>query len=117
MKERTITLFQQMSDHTRPKCESKYTVPFSCCDPMGCDMAEEWAKRHGITLRPTDHPVLKFMGSTGCVVPPHLRPNCTLHNCHISSIGYIPGEDEWNRRYFDLREEIDQELFRESYDE
>lgn len=117
MKDRVIALFQLMAEHTAPKCATTCRVPHSCCDSMYCDLTEQWAKEQGVTLQPTDHPTLKFMGPTGCTVAPHLRPTCTLHNCHINGIGFLPGDEPWTERYFAIREEIDQELFRESYDE
>lgn len=70
-------------------------------------MAEQIATSQGVTLTPTEHPTLKFMGPTGCVVEPHLRPLCTLHTCAINGAGFKAGDDEWNRKYFALREELE----------
>jgi hypothetical protein len=57
----------------------------------------------------TEHPSLPFMGTNGCVVPPHLRPVCTIHTCDIGSIGSKRDDDSestWTNRYFELRDAI-----------
>lgn len=70
-------------------------------------MARGYAEKEwGVRLTPTDHPTIPFLGPGGCVVPPHLRPLCTLHTCEISSIGVKRGDPVWTEKYFDLRNEI-----------
>jgi hypothetical protein len=76
-------------------------------------MAEEHARKEGVTLEPTGHPTLKFMGPSGCIVEPHLRPLCTLHVCSVNSVGFKPGAPEWSQKYHMLREAIDYEMWME----
>ncbi len=110
MTERVIKLFRDMSELTAPECAKNCKVPHSCCDPMYCSMAEDYALEKDIVLKHTDHPILKFMGPTGCTVEPHLRPLCTLHTCAIGNLGFKPGDHEWTEKYFRLREQIEIEL-------
>lgn len=105
-----VVLFQRMSEMTSPECR-KCRVPLSCCDAMYCGCAEEYAQDEwGVDLTPlkTDHPTLPFMGPTGCVVSPHLRPLCTLHVCSINNIGIKIGDPKWTEKYFILREQIEE---------
>jgi hypothetical protein len=73
-------------------------------------MAEEFAAEGWTTntkpLR-TGHARLPYMGPTGCVLDPHLRPWCTLHTCDIHAKGIGPNE-EWTKRYFELRNQIEE---------
>ena len=46
------------------------------------------------------------MGPKGCVVPPYLRPLCTLHDCQITNLGLDPEDSEYTKQYFDLRDEL-----------
>ena len=113
MKPETVTLFREMSELTAPECAKNCKIPHSCCDDMYCGMAEEIAlDQHGITLTRTSHPTLRFMGPNGCTVEPHLRPLCTLHTCAVNSHGFKPGDPEWTKRYFDLREKIGPDIFK-----
>ncbi len=105
-----IRLFDQMSRLTAPECASSCTIPHSCCSPEYCEMAESLAQEHGAVLTETGHARLKFMSPTGCTVPPHFRPLCTLHTCAISGLGFKPSDPDWNYRYFGLRDQIEIEM-------
>jgi len=95
-------------------------VPLSCCSPEYCQMAivhakEQWGfdlvayvkDQWGVDVRDIEPAKLPFMSDKGCVVPPHLRPNCTLHACCINSLGFKQGDTKWTDRYFAIREEIE----------
>lgn len=100
-----VRVYQEMSELTRPEC-GKCRIPLSCCDPMYCDLAEDWAKaRWSTTLEKGDHPRLHYMSSGGCTVPPHMRPICTLHTCAINSCA-TSGNPLWDKKYFRLRAKI-----------
>ncbi len=104
-------VFRRMAEHTQPVCESGCRVPQSCCSPEYCLMAIEIASENwGIDLEPlrTDHPTLPFMGSKGCVIEPHFRPDCTLHVCCINSMALRPGYPKWTKKYFKLWDEINE---------
>ena len=106
--QKLIDLFQQMYELTRPECD-KCACPRSCCSPEYCDMAGEIADEAGVQLIATGHPTLKYMGESGCIVPPHLRPLCTLHTCDIGNLGFHRTDMEWTEKYFKLREQINEE--------
>lgn len=104
-------LMQEMADLTLPECTNTCMMPLSCCDSLYCDITEAYAKQvYDITLSPTDHPKLKFMGTNGCTVEPYLRPMCTLHTCEINSLGFKRNDPEqkWTNEYFELREKVDE---------
>lgn len=112
MNDKLIKLFKQMYELTEPECAHNCRVPRSCCSPEYCDMAEQLAKDHNFELKQTDHPKLKYMSSTGCIVPPHFRPLCTLHVCSVNSLEFKPGDPSWTKKYFKLRRQIEIELAR-----
>lgn len=104
--QKLISLYRQMADLTLPECRHTCRAPLSCCSPEYCAAAEERAKSWGVSLEPTGHERLPFMGEEGCIVPPHLRPSCTIHTCQINSCGFKPGDKDWTDKYFQLRQEI-----------
>ena len=107
--DRLIGLYADMAALTRPECGA-CRVPWSCCDPLYCRMAVEYARDvwgEDITVLKTAHPTLPFMGESGCVVAPHLRPPCTLHTRAVNALGAKPGDEAWNEKYRRLRDEID----------
>lgn len=99
-----VKLYQEMYELTNPKCAT-CRIPHSCCDRMYCEMARVMIAEEGANISTTNHPTLPYMGTTGCVVPPHLRPLCTLHECRINQFGFTM-DDAWNKKYFKLREKI-----------
>lgn len=107
---RLIELYQQMYEHTEPAC-GQCRAPRSCCDPMVCEFTAGSAKeRWGVDLPATGHPKYPLMANDGsgkCTAAPHLRPMCTLHNCDICSLGFHKTDQEWTKRYYEIREEID----------
>jgi hypothetical protein len=108
-----IHLYQQMAEHTQPKCaqgcRSGPPLAFSCCDPMYCDMAIKYAKQcWDTTLEVTGHHRLPLMGPNGCTAAPHLRPLCTVHNCSINALACDPDDPEWTDEYFKLRDSIEE---------
>ena len=101
-------LYSQMHELTKPECAG-CKVPYSCCHHAYCDMAEQIAQLRNIDVEPykTGHFTLPFMGSSGCNLPPHLRPLCTLHTCEINAFGCKRNDPQWTEKYFDLREQIE----------
>ena len=53
-----------------------------------------------------------FIVDGKCVIPPHFRPLCTLHQCKIAGLGFDPNDKKWTERYFELRKKLS-----ELYDE
>lgn len=104
-------LYQEVADHTHPECAHTFCVPLSCCNPMYCEGAQRFAlEEWGVDLEllRMNHPILPFMGSQGCVISPHLRPLCSLHTCQVNSLGFKPGDVPWTKRYFQIRDQIEE---------
>jgi hypothetical protein len=107
--QRLVILYAQMSELTAPECAHTCRVPWSCCHSIYCEAAIMWAKaKWDVELVKTNHPTLPMMGPSGCTVAPHLRPMCTVHTCEVNSLGVKRGDLAWTKRYFVLREEIDE---------
>jgi hypothetical protein len=97
-----------MYEMTEPECAHTCNPPRSCCDSMYCEIAREYAKdEFGVDLTAVSDGPLPYMGPSGCVVAPHLRPLCTMHTCQINSFGFKTGDMEWTEKYFKLRAEVD----------
>jgi hypothetical protein len=112
-----IILYEKMSEHTKNECAKNCKLPHTCCSIEYCNIAYEYAKEeYGIELQETDlyhdgHTRLPYMSETGCTVQPHLRPLCTLHTCAIYAWGFKPNDEEWTKKYFEIRERIDEVEF------
>lgn len=77
-----IDAFQEVADLTAPKCAG-CRAPFACCSKGQCEDTKAFALEHfGISLEETGG-ALPFLGDSGCVVPPHLRPLCAVHVCEM----------------------------------
>lgn len=118
MSEKLKNLYRQMADHTVNECDN-CLCPHSCCAPEHCEMTRQFAlKEWGVTLKPTGHERLPFMGPDGCTVEPYLRPICTVHTCDINAVGFKKGKDgpdfEWTERYFEIRGKIEEMEFERS---
>lgn len=105
-------LYDEMYHHTQPECAKNCRVPFSCCSLVYCEAAKAYALEKGIELKETGHPKLLFMSAAGCIVPPWLRPMCTMHTCAINGLGFKPNDEKWTNKYFELREQIEYETIR-----
>jgi hypothetical protein len=103
-----IALYSRLYILTRPKCNT-CLAPLSCCSLEYCLMAKDIAKERGVELEETKEirsPRLPFMSEGGCVVPPHLRPLCTMHTCKMNSLGFEPGDPEFTDQWHDLVSQI-----------
>lgn len=115
-KEKLIEAFKQMAELTAPEC-AQCRNPHGCCQKEHCLNAQSHARSFWKeNPQYTNHPTLPFMGwdgnkSTGCTLPPHLRPSCTLHTCEIQSLGYKKNDNAWTEKYFKLRGNIDDLIF------
>ena len=99
-------LYQKMADLSKKQCEIdcfkiRGTIG-SCCSELYCGLSIDYAKELGITISPTNNRELPCMGESGCIVPPWLRPMCTLHICDKSLIN-----PKFSKEYFSLREAIE----------
>ena len=104
-------LFQEMANITLPLClnnECGAIKPFCCCNILFCQGAIRYAKEvWNEELQKTTNTQLPLLGDDGCIAPPHLRPSCTFHLCYIDKFGHKPGDEEWTKKYWKLREEIE----------
>ncbi len=91
-----IKLYDEMQKLTWSRC-LKQECNFGCCNPRQClDVAEYALSRYGVDLhyKPGQTFIIE---SSGCWVPPYLRPVCTVHQCKAEFLG---------NEYWDLRLKI-----------
>lgn len=96
----------KIAAHTVSKC-GQCRAPYQCCHESHCEVTRQFAlEEFGVTLEPTGHPTLPFMGEKGCVVEPYLRPICAVHVCenHLMAFG------DWVDEYWKLRETLEEKL-------
>ena len=113
-----VVLYKKMEELTAPLCAGGTELcrqfqnfPVRCCHRKYCEGARRFAaEKYGIRLENTGHPFVPFMGKSGCVIPPHLRPQCTLHACEITW-GNV--NREIGGQYFPLRQQIVAEYTRQ----
>ena len=108
-----VDVFQKLADHTKPKCAKCRPEPYSCCDAFYCEMTITFASEtFGVTLVPTGHKTLPLMGQDGCTAAPHLRPQCAMHTCSISTLGFDPADADWTEEYYSIRDDANVALFK-----
>ena len=107
------SLYRRMAELTRPACVERtchQRAPlseFHCCDEFYCLSALEYATSvWKQEVKPVNEKGLLFMGPNGCVLEPHLRPSCTLHNCSINAFG-TTGNSRFDSTYFQIRRKIE----------
>ncbi|MES2857096.1 MAG: hypothetical protein V4692_14605 [Bdellovibrionota bacterium] len=66
------------------------------CKDRICQHVAEQAEKKGIRFERTKHPI-RFIGATGCVVPPHLRETCTTYLCDKAQDGKSFDRDRYRR--------------------
>lgn len=102
-------LYKEMAELTKPKCLGcNNGWKHNCCDTMYCQIAKEFAKDQGVELEFTNNEIPFLDDDNNCIVPPHLRPLCTLHNCAINSVG-CTDDKIWDEQYFKLKDKINNE--------
>jgi len=105
--EELVASFKDLADLTAPKCAG-CRVPFGCCSKEQCEDTKAFAQEQfGVTLEETGG-ALPFLGDHGCVVPPHLRPLCSVHVCEMHL-----GDEAFSEIYFEARERADTALWGE----
>lgn len=93
-----VEAFRTLAEHTEPKCGA-CRAAYICCTSEQCRATQDFAlETFGIHLTEGSGP-LPFLDESGCTVPPHLRPICSVHVCEQHITG-----DEWSEVYEDLRE-------------
>ncbi len=114
MNQDLVQLYEKIASITAPICASgkdecgKYQDnPSRCCERKYCEIAAENAMFEGVELKPVSEDI-PFLSSAGCIVPPYLRPICSVHVCSISyaARSHIENDPDKTKRYFDLRKRI-----------
>lgn len=118
LREKLIAQFAEMAQFTLKHCGGCWmpkSRPYRCCEKEWCNAAAKWAReKWGVTLVPTDHRSgIPFMSDSGCIVPPHLRPICTVHLCSSR----YNRDAELTKEYFDHREQLNELLAQLLYPE
>ena len=111
-----VELYADIAAHTKSECDGQNegcSSPRGCCHRIYCEAAQRFAKEeYEIDLSfPNPKAPIPFLGPTGCIVAPHLRPVCAIHACCITNLGYKKsGENAqaWTEKYFQLRNAIEE---------
>jgi hypothetical protein len=94
-------LWQEMYELTAERCRKTCKLGLGfCCkgNDALCEMAVASMIKHGET------PPERIRDDDGrCLIPPHYRQICTLHQCAISSLGFAADDQKWTDKYYDLR--------------
>lgn len=99
-------LWQEMADLTLSKCKEHCHNMGSCCSKEYCGMAAEEMQKAGVVVPP-----MPFIVDGKCVIKPHFRMLCSLHQCKIASVGEDSKDPEWTKKYFALREKLEDVSF------
>jgi hypothetical protein len=85
--------YQKLYEFTA-QCQLCAITGCACKDSI-CQHVQEQAKAKGISLPIQDAYAqkkshLRFVGASGCVVPPHLRETCTIYLCEptVNKLGF-----------------------------
>lgn len=75
---RKVRAYQWLYDFTA-QCDQCAVSGCACKDSI-CAHVQEQNKKAGVELK-TGQNRLRFIGESGCMVPPHLRETCTFYLC------------------------------------
>jgi len=103
-----IETFQAIADLTLEYCRKHCRNLGSCCEPAYCEMAKEYAAEQGVVLEETGREIFFLREDGQCVVPPYLRPMCSLHQCDINGLGVFKHDFGLTEKYFGLREALEE---------
>jgi len=102
-----VELWQEMADLTLAKCKEHCHALGSCCTEGDCGTTERYAASLGVILERVPGSKIPFLKDGQCIVSPHLRPYCSLHQCKIASMGFDVKDPEWTKKYFRLRRQLE----------
>jgi hypothetical protein len=106
------TLWQEMADLTNAKCQEACRQVGQCCSTEYCQIAAEAMTEAGHSF--PKMPFGKtFVVDGKCIVPPHFRQLCVLQQCKINGCGFDPKDQEWTKKYFDLRTKLNEGVLNE----
>jgi hypothetical protein len=111
-KRKLIQLYRDIAEHTRSACKRTCKFEGRCvdCSDLYGAQAEQFMLTFWKEIPPqhTGSDRCRFLGADGCILAPHFRPICSIHHCSINSLGFLPGDPGWTKRYFRIRERVDQ---------
>jgi hypothetical protein len=107
---KNVKLWQRMAEMTFERCKKKCHLLGSCCSENYCNVAKDFAERQGIELKETGNKIPFLDNTNKCIVPPQLRPLCTIQQCCISSLGFAKDDPKWTEEYFRLRERLERTI-------
>lgn len=92
-----IDLWKEMYELTSGMCKESGQCKGRgfCCDLFYCDKAQQEAEDDGVELEVVGDKNTPFKGPSGCVVPPHYRSYCTLHQCRLDFANNIQFQKYW----------------------
>ena len=96
-------LWQEIASLTYEKCQETCPSLGGCCHGMYCEMAAEFMKNSGETPPP-----MPFVVNGRCIIPPHYRPLCSLHQCKMHGMGEDDKDLEWTKKYYELRDKLEE---------
>lgn len=98
MRMSTVNAARRLATITGERCARCPGVgPERCCADAFCEVVERGLRHTGRPVpERTGHPKARFLGPTGCVLPPELRPGCT---------GFVCGP--WKQRDRAFRREVE----------
>jgi hypothetical protein len=103
-----MNLWEEMAQLTHEKCIQKCHNIGACCNAITCGFVIDYAVSLGIVLAPTKNKNVPLLDENNrCIAPPHLRPLCSIHQCDISSVGTCVEDPSWTKKYFKIREKLD----------
>src|SRR4051812_26970498 len=79
LQEHKVKAYRWLYEFTMRACTDCALTDCACKDTI-CAHVEERARLRGVSFPHTGHR-LRFIGCSGCVVPPHLRETCTIYLC------------------------------------
>lgn len=105
MKDSTKNAFKKLCDLTKSKCETCVCEEeYRCCDKLFCNAVEKHLSSQGIVIDKPNLGGIPYMGNTGCVVSPELRPMCTGFACN-----HHFDDRNFRREYHRLVDKINQD--------
>lgn len=83
MKASTVNTIRRLAAITGERCGRCPGVgPDRCCDDAFCQVVEVGLRATGREVpAATGHPKARFLGPSGCVLPPEFRPGCAGYVC------------------------------------
>lgn len=98
-------LIQQMCQFVDGRCVRMRARGKGCCGQRACEKAIKYAREYwNVTVEPG--PELPCLGEHGCVLPPEMRPYCTLYICNHATLNPVPDYHALRARFHVILAEL-----------